>query len=256
MGTAAPVPLRDPEELVRIGFGRSRVVIVNECHNGDQHCARTREVGRRVLSTAHEAGVRVLAMEALTKDFAEQANKTRQLPETDHPYLAQPDMRVLISDALELGWELITYECELTLAKRQGTEHFQSLEFANWRDEEEARNLVEHLSALPPDALLLVWCGHSHQRKTSQPWPGGGTWARMGQHLAEQGFDPFVIDQSVTVESQPGRSPRRADAERLRSELEALGGTGGFLREHDPNPLWREDRSADAYVLSLYNAMV
>jgi hypothetical protein len=130
-----------------------------------------------------------------------------------------------------------------------------SLDFANWRDQEEARHLVEHLSAAAPGAPLLVWCGHSHQRKAPHAGDGGGTWVRLGQRLADYGFDPFVIDQSVTVEYQPGVSPRRAAAQRFCIELEALGGTGGFLREEDPDPAWREDRSADAYVLSLHNVM-
>ena len=255
MATVASASLKSPEQLVRAGFGRSAVVVVNECHNGVQRCVRTREVGRRMLPCAHEAGVRLLAMEALTAGFAHQANETRQLPEVTHGYLSQPDMRLLISDALALGWDLLAYECEFTARKRGGRENFKSLEFANWRDEEQAAHLVDHFSADGARAPLLVWCGHSHQRKTPQAWDGEGTWVRLGQRLAEHGFDPFVIDQSVTVEYQPGVSPRRADAQRLRSELEALGGTGGFLREEDPDRAWREDRSADAYVLSLHNAM-
>ena len=98
----------------------------------------------------------------------------------------------------------------------------------------------------------------AHQRDSicvgEPPYPRG-TWTCLGQRLADHGFDPFVIDQSVTVEYQSGVSPRRADAQRLRSELETMGGTGGFLGEEDPHPAWREDRSADAYVLSLQNVI-
>ena len=82
--------------------------------------------------------------------------------------------------------ELLAYECEFTLAEGHGTEHFLSLEFANWRDEEEARHLVEHLSALPPEALLLVWCGHSHQGKTPQHWRAGGNWAAWANAWASR----------------------------------------------------------------------
>jgi len=42
-------------------------VIVNECHDGDRHCPRTRAIGRRLLPVAHQAGVRRLAMEALVR---------------------------------------------------------------------------------------------------------------------------------------------------------------------------------------------
>lgn len=43
--------------------------------------------------------------------------------------------------------------------------------------------------------------------------------------------------------------------ERFRIELERLGGTAGFLREEDPDPGWRQDLSADAYLLSVDNTM-
>ena len=255
MAAASLGRVQSPEELVRAGFERSPVVIVNECHDGLKHCARTREVGLRILPCAHAAGVRVLAVEALTKDIAEQANKMRRLPEVTHPYLGQPDMSLLVLGALELGWDLLAYECDFREKSGWAPGHARSLEFANWRDQEQARHLVEHLSATSPAPPLLVWCGHSHQRKTPQAWQGGGTWARMGQRMAEQGFEPFVVDQSVTVEYRPGVSARRDDLEQLRAGLEALGGTGGFLREEDPNPVWREDHSADAYLLSVHNTM-
>jgi hypothetical protein len=69
------------------------------------------------------------------------------------------------------------------------------------------------------------------------------------------GIDPFVIDQSVTVEYRWRRSPRRHDVKRYSGELRALGGTGGFLREEDPDPRWRDDPSADAWLLSIDNSM-
>ena len=109
--------LRTPEELVRIGFERSPVVIVNECHDGDRWCPRTRAIGRRVLGPAHDAGVRCLGMEALTREFAAEAVATRRLPAGTWGYLGQPDMRELISDALALGWDLLAYECEFEKAK-------------------------------------------------------------------------------------------------------------------------------------------
>jgi ClpA/ClpB-like protein len=254
---AQQVLLRSPEELLRIGFERASVVIVNECHNGMLRSRRTRAVGRRLLPAAHEAGVRHLAMEALTREFADEANLTRRLPHVPvtGSYLAQPDMRDLIADALALGWALVPYECEFHLQPGQSQDYFGTLEFANWRDAEEARNLAEFLDAAPLGAKLLVWCGNSHQRKTPQQYRTGGTWIRLGQRLAERGVEPFVIDQSVTVEYRAGTSPRIADVERFRAELAALGGTAGFLREDDPDPRWQADLSADAYVLSVDNAM-
>jgi hypothetical protein len=64
-----------------------------------------------------------------------------------------------------------------------------------------------------------------------------------------------VIDQSVTVEYRWRRSPRRNDLKRYRTELSELGGTGAFLREDDPDTRWRDDLSADAWLLSLDTSM-
>ena len=72
--------LRSPEQVLRIGFERASVVIVNECHNGMLRSRRTRAIGRRLLPTAHEAGVRHMAMEALIPRFADEANLTRRVP--------------------------------------------------------------------------------------------------------------------------------------------------------------------------------
>jgi hypothetical protein len=247
--------LRTPEDLLRLGFERSPVVIVNECHNGMLRSRRTREVGQRLLPVAQEAGVQHLAMEALTRPFAADANATRRLPIAPGGYLEQPDLRELMADALILGWDLVPYECDFHLPAGRGQDYFGTLEFANWRDAEEARYLAEFLGAAPADTKVLVWCGNSHQRKTPQQYHIGGTWIRLGQRLAEHGIEPFVIDQSVTVEYRRGKSPRQGDLKRYRAELEALGGTAGFLREEDPEPRWRDDLSADAYVLSLSNSM-
>jgi transposase len=56
---------RTPEALVTIGFERSRVVMTKEARRGLTRCVRTREISQRILPTAHAAGARGLAMEAL-----------------------------------------------------------------------------------------------------------------------------------------------------------------------------------------------
>lgn len=96
-----------PAELVEIGFGRHRVVVMNEAHNGFLRCPRTRVVGRQILPTAHRMGVRHLAMEALDPWIVDYANRNRQQPQIRAGYLGQPEMRALIQAALDLGWTLI-----------------------------------------------------------------------------------------------------------------------------------------------------
>ena len=58
MSQQSSVQLRTVEQLVDTGFAGSRVVLMNEAHNGWLRCVRTREIGRRVLAVAHAAGVR------------------------------------------------------------------------------------------------------------------------------------------------------------------------------------------------------
>jgi len=105
---------RTPEELVAIGFARSRMMM-NEAHNDLTRCIRTREIGRRILPTAHSAGVRHLAMEALfSHSLAEESNRTRKPLETNEGYLSQPEMRAFIQTALDLGWTLVSYEADMS----------------------------------------------------------------------------------------------------------------------------------------------
>jgi len=104
-------PWRSVEELVEIGFQRSRVVMMNEAHAGELRCIRTRLIGQRILPAAYKMGARYLAMEALWPEIVEEANRTRKLGEApDGGYLAQPEMRSFIQAALDLGWMLVDYE--------------------------------------------------------------------------------------------------------------------------------------------------
>lgn len=212
--------LRTPEEILAIGLSRSRVVMMNEAHNGMQRCVRTREIGLRLLPAAHDAGVRHLAMEALYG-----------------PYLAQPDMQRLVQGAEDLGWRLIPYEVK-------------SMMTTNEREEEQARNLTAAIAQLPKDAPLLVWCGNGHLYKEPMfDWD----WRPMGHHFWEMsGVEPFAIDQTVTVEFEPGQSgawyrlaAAHADA------LEALGGTAGVLVKDAPIA----PSFVDAVLLSTENAL-
>jgi hypothetical protein len=210
--------LRTPEELLAIGLSRSRVVMMNEAHNGMQRCVRTREIGLRLLPAAHEAGVRHMAMEALYG-----------------PYLTQPEMQRLVQGAEDLGWRLIPYEVK----SRMGT---------NEREEEQARNLTTALAQLPQDAPLLVWCGNGHLYKEALP---SDEWRPMGSQFWKiSELEPFAIDQTVTVEFMPGQTgPWHELARSERWRLDALGGTAGFLAADSPIPY----PFVDAVLLSTKN---
>jgi hypothetical protein len=231
------VNLRTPEELLAIGFSRSRVVMMNEAHSGLQRCVRTREIGLRLLPAAHSAGVRHLAMEALPQGIDAGSSWTRAVAQFEGGYLAQPEMRRLIEGAEKLGWTLIPYE-----TRRYPVE-------PNDREEDQARNLVDALATLPADAPLLVWCGMGHLWKE----PPREEWTPMACRFWDiTGIEPFSIDQTVTVEFERGVSSawHRLGLEQA-GPLEALGGTAGFLIEESPLPR----PGVDAVLLSTQNAL-
>jgi hypothetical protein len=241
---------RTPQELVQEGFGRGRVVMLNEAHDGLKRCVRTRRVGRQVLPSAHAMGVRHLAMEALRPGDAEVANERRRPPDAADGYLAQPDMRELIQAALALGWTLWPYEADIDHAPailvQQG---LGSLAFTNWRDAEQARNLAAVLAGLATSDRLLVWCGNSHASKAASP-----DWTPMGHHFAALVAEgAFVIDQSVTVAFAGLEQRQAALAAELAPILDRYGGTAGMLREEaGPLSCWP---GVDALILSTDNVM-
>ena len=237
----APKQWRSPEELVEIGFARSRVVMMNELHNGLKRSVRTRVLGKRVLPVAHAAGVRHLAMEALTPEFAKEANGSRAVPSHEPiGYLGQPDMRELIAAALKLGWTLAPYEADFDLKPPEFAN--LSMEETNWREEQQARNLVAALERIEDDEKLFVWCGNSHLSRHR-----GDTWYPMGLRFAElAGFDAFALDQTQGIGE---KSVARRLAEQFEDELTRRGGSAGFLVE-DSSSRWF---GVDAVVISTDN---
>jgi hypothetical protein len=241
-----PMHWHTPEELVRIGYAQSRVVMMNEAHNGWLRCVRTRMIGQRILPTAHELGVRYLAMEALWLPFADEANRTRQLPTITQSYLAQPDMRAFMGIALALGWTLIPYEAD-TQHEPPRLSHQQSV---NWREEQQARNLIESLNKLPVESKILVWCGNGHHSKQII-----GDWVPMGYQFQRlSGIMPFVIDQIITVKFDPQHWGDAAGLiAQFEPDLAAYGGTAGVLVSE--NPIFIHHEGSDAVLLSLDNDM-
>ena len=210
---------RSPEEIVEIAFQRSPVLMMNEAHSGLQRCVRTRQIGQRILPVAHQAGVRHLAMEALNPAFAEQGNQSRVVPDDEQGYLSQPEMRSFIQAAFDLGWTLVPYEFDrfkwlfekhgIDFSDSDETERYRrwqefqpeltTLEFTNWREKQQALNLIAALQSLPANTALLVWCGNNHQAKKA-----GNGWIPMGyQFQQHSGMNPFVIDQALTVKFDP-----------------------------------------------------
>jgi hypothetical protein len=245
-----PGAWRTPQELVQEGFRRSRVVMLNEAHDGLTRCIRSRQLGRQILPSAHAMGARHLAMEALTPSDAEAANTTRRPPHDPDGYLAQPDMRQFIQAALELGWTLWRYEADIDHAPAALVEQgFMSQAFTNWREAEQARNLAAVLAGLAPSDRLLVWCGNSHASKAASP-----NWTPMGRHFtALVQEEAFVIDQTVTVAFAGLEQQQARLVAELTPILDRYGGTAGLLVEAaGPLACWP---GVDALMVSTDNAM-
>ena len=245
-------PLVSVEDLVEVGFSRSRVVMINEAHRGLRRCKRCRMVGRLVLPKAHAAGVRHFAVEALDREFAESANRERKLPPASEGYLAQSDMRELLQAALDLGWTLIAYEVsgpELQEVNRTAADPMAAID---WREEQQARNLVAAVSELPEAARLLVWCGNSHLLKVAGPRPDGSTFRSMAKYFWEaSSIEPFSIDQTQSVDfNESGRGPARW-VPQYEEQLKASSiGTLGFLTDEESG-----SPGIDALVVSLHNEL-
>lgn len=263
-----------PEEIVEVAFQRARVVMMNEAHSGLQRCIRTRQTGQQILPVAHQGGVRHLAMEALRPAFAEEGNRTRIVPESPAGYLSQPEMRSFVQAALHLGWSLVPYEANPFpwLSARYGREfpdtmdgheigthlqHYQtdllSQEYTNWREEQQALNLIKALESLPANTPLLVWCGNNHHSK--KPMDG---WLPMGyQFQQHSGVDPFVINQTLTVKFDPTDDFFETELiSPFSEELAKFGGTAGLLLEELPSSFARfgfEDLGDNAILISTQN---
>ena len=256
-GARALIAWRSPAALLEHGFGRSRLVLMNEAHHGPSRCVRTREVGLALVPVADRLGVRHLAMEALWPAVAESANATRRLEEGLPGYLGQPEMRELVNAALDLGWMLHAYEAAPDAAPFGD---WRSQEAVNWREDQQARNLGAAVRGLRATARILCWCGggHLHRRPYEVEWHEGEArvWIPMGSLVAGYGgVEPFAIDQNVTVAFGGHERPwLQHYAEALRER----GGTAGVLAADLPREIadYPDVRTADAYVLSLDNALV
>ena len=227
----------DPEELVREGFRRSRVVMMNEAHSAMKRSVRTRRIGRRILPVARRAGARLLAVEMLGPPDAARTGGV----------LDQPDLAELLQSAQDLGMRVSGYDVDDASMPIRLRTRVKSPTFTNWRDGKQAQNLATLLEGLAEDEAMLVWCGNLHHSKVRfmayQP---------MGWHFATRtGVDPFVIDQTVTVDFT-GRKGRSPVLDWARRTLLERGGTAGYVWE---DGLPRLSPGCDAWLLSLDNAL-
>lgn len=227
-----------PEGLVQEGFRRSRVLMLNEGRNGLQRCIRTRRIGVQVLAMARASGARLLAMEVLGAPGT---------PPRAGGVLDQPDLQQLIAEAKRQGIRVEGYDVDDATIPLNLRTKVKTPAFTNWRDAKQAANLAALFGEVSPEARMLVWCVNLHHSKVRfmQYRPTG--WRFMDS----TGVEPFVIDQTVTVNFMG----RRGDPTLLRWArwtLADLGGSAGFVWQEG---LPRLSPGADAWILSLDNRL-
>ncbi len=227
-----------PDQLVREGFHRSRVVMMNEAQSGSRRCIRTRRTGTRILPVAWAAGARLLAMEALGP------------PGGDPPVpavLEQPEMAELLATARRLGFRLAGYDADGKTVPVALRTKIKSPAYSNWRDAVQASNLAALLKELGPDARMLVWATNLHHSKVRFMAYQPTGWRFRNQ----TGVDPFVIDQTVTVTYVERRAANPV-LSWAAAELRRRKGDAGYV--------WREglprlSAGSDAWLLSLDNRL-
>jgi hypothetical protein len=155
-----------------------------------------------------------------------------------------------MATALDLGWTLWAYDAVIAVPADHDPAEFLTLEFTNWREREQAQNLCQVLAAAPGEPLL-VWSGNSHA--ATEPSEDG--WVPMGCIFPGlSGINPFVIDQTVTVDFEHGfRSWVQELLDSLADTLAKYGGTAGILTSQAPPLL--DGYPADAVVVSTDNAL-
>ncbi len=226
-----------PEALVREGFSRSRVVMMNEARSGLKRCVRTRRIGARIMHMARVCGATLLAVEALGP------------PEGPAPIagvLEQPDMLAMLDEARLQGFELSGYDVDERTTPLRLRTKVKSPGYTNWRDGQQAANLAKLLAGLPDGAGMLVWCTGAHLAKVRFMMYRPMGWQFMQATKAS----PFAIDQTVGVDLTGRQTGQPQVVKWAAVELTARGGHAGYVWR---DGLPRLSPGSDAWILSLDN---
>jgi len=154
-----------------------------------------------------------------------------------------------------VGWTVWAYERQFDATSRTDPAHLRSREHTNWRERQQATNLVRLIEAAPGEPML-VWCGNGHASKHEPSGCDDAECIPMGWNFRVLSrIDPFVFDQTVTV-AFSGRPHewRQQLVDSLADTLAGLGGTAGILQAQAPPPLDRYT-NVDALVVSTDNAL-
>lgn len=160
-----------------------KVVIINEAHHKPRH----RLLTRSLLQGLYDQGYRYFGLETLsfcTTDatwFCDTLLNERGYPLNAYAsgtYVTEPQMAMLIREAISIGFQLFPYE-----------------DTSQDRDRMQAQHIADFM-AEHPNGKVLIHCGWYHLLEAENE---GRKW--MAEYLREMtGINPFTIYQDILIE--------------------------------------------------------
>ena len=201
-----------------------QIVILNEAHHVPLH----RAFAMRLAQRLRRLGFGTLACEAFAVGTPTLTSPTEIRPEHGF-YLRDPVFAQLVTQALQSGWSLVSYESALV------DRTLPMLLQIRQREAAQAANIVERVLARTPKAKLFIYVGYSHAWKHPVKGPDNEPLAWMAAVLKDlTGIDPLCIDQT-TLFAHPDRA-----FEHPAYRIALARGTGrerAFMLRHTGDPL-------------------
>jgi hypothetical protein len=196
------VPYREETDQCENSMLTDAVEVICDALQGDTqriafiddtpHFAHHRVLGRKILQCARDAGFEFLALDALAEDAAALRERGYVSRTESGVFVREPQFAGFIEDALEMGFNPITYPVPDTCGPA-----CTPVQAFSANSEQRATLLLEQTLDVAPDAKLLVWAGAGQAFK--QPWGATQPFIEsLAFHLYDKtGFDPFSIIQST-----------------------------------------------------------
>lgn len=192
---AAGFVINDAVQLIVDKSASTQVIMVNEEHRMPRH----RLLTTALLKPLYEKGYRYLAVETLSYDSSWLKNGYPVLK--TGTYSKDPVFAEMLRRALNIGYILVPYDLNKVPDEYQTMNSMQRQVF---REEMQAKNIINNILKKDPGAKILVHGGRDHIAEIYEMQQMGndsfriGTMAGAFKHFS--GIDPFTIDQMRNAE--------------------------------------------------------
>ncbi len=164
-----------------------QVVMVNEEHRMSRH----RMLTAQLLQPLYDQGYRYLALEALFG--TELLNMPFQPTLTTGFYTRDPVFAEVLREAIDMGYTLVPYDI------RSFPEGMNGMQRTMYREEIQARHLIDRILQDDPEAKILVHVGRGHNAKVYEQQVMETDTLILGMMAGyfrnKTGIDPLCIDQ-------------------------------------------------------------